>query len=337
MINSERPRFATTPTGLYLIGVCMLLLSLLLSLTIGDYQLTLKEVWSVLINPSKSQASFVVWELRLPRLTLAIIAGTTLGIAGAIIQAVTQNELASPSLVGVSSGAALAIVLVLTFTGLSTYFQFIAGIFGGALAMSVTLWLSWKQKLEPVNLILSGLCVSLFCAAATTLLLISVSTDTRGLFYWLLGSVANRTWQHVSLLAPIALLGLILCALLARPLTVLQLDSDVVNSIGGSVKRWRIQTLTVAVVLTSATVAVTGPIAFVGLVAPHLCRTLLPKHLAYEYRYVLFGSALSGAVLVSMSDLLANYQEIPVGILCVLFGGPSLVWLIQSRYQQASI
>ncbi|MCF7527706.1 iron ABC transporter permease [Pseudoalteromonas sp. L23] len=130
MINSERPRFATTPTGLYLIGVCMLLLSLLLSLTIGDYQLTLKEVWSVLINPSKSQASFVVWELRLPRLTLAIIAGTTLGIAGAIIQAVTQNELASPSLVGVSSGAALAIVLVLTFTGLSTYFQFIAGIFG---------------------------------------------------------------------------------------------------------------------------------------------------------------------------------------------------------------
>lgn len=203
--------------------------------------------------------------------------------------------------------------------------------------MSVTLWLSWQQKLEPVNLILSGLCISLFCAAATTLLLISVSTDTRGLFYWLLGSVANRTWQHVSLLAPITLLGLVVCVFLARPLTVLQLDSEIAKSIGGQVKRWRIQALALAVVLTSATVSVTGPIAFVGLVAPHLCRTLLPKHLAYEYRYVLFGSALSGAVLVSVSDLLANYQEIPVGILCVLFGGPSLVWLIHTRYKQASI
>ncbi|OCQ21429.1 hypothetical protein A7985_12510 [Pseudoalteromonas luteoviolacea] len=320
-----------------MVGLGILLLSLLLSLSIGDYQLSLHEVWSVLTAPSDSLASFVVWELRMPRLVLAIIAGATLGTSGAIIQAVTQNELASPSLVGVSSGAALAIVMVIVFTGLTAHYYFLAGILGGAVAMTITLWLSWKQKLEPVNLILSGLCISLFCAAATTLLLISVSTDTRGLFYWLLGSVANRTWQHVSLLAPIALIGFVLCIFLARPLTVLQLDTAVIKSIGGHVKRWRVQALAVAVVLTSATVSVTGPIAFVGLVAPHICRTLLPKHLAYEYRYVLFGSALSGAVLVSASDLLANYQEIPVGILCVLFGGPSLVWLIRSRYQRASL
>ncbi|MCF2857718.1 iron ABC transporter permease [Pseudoalteromonas sp. SMS1] len=318
-------------------GLGILLLSLFLSVSIGDYPLSLSEIWLVLIAPSDSLASFVVWELRLPRLVLAVIAGAALGTSGAIIQAVTQNELASPSLVGVSSGAALAIVMVIVFTGLSAHYHFLAGIFGGTVAMLVTLWLSWKQKLEPVNLILSGLCISLFCAAATTLLLISVSTDTRGLFYWLLGSVANRTWQHVSILAPIALIGVVLCVFLARPLTVLQLDTAVVKSIGGHVRRWRVQALIVAVVLTSATVSVTGPIAFVGLVAPHLCRTLLPKHLAYEYRYVLFGSALSGAVLVSVSDLLANFQEIPVGILCVLFGGPSLVWLIRSRYQRASL
>ncbi|WP_081310548.1 FecCD family ABC transporter permease [Pseudoalteromonas luteoviolacea] len=336
-MNDVVSRTVISPTGLCMVGLGILLLSLLLSLSIGDYQLSLHEVWSVLTAPSDSLASFVVWELRMPRLVLAIIAGATLGTSGAIIQAVTQNELASPSLVGVSSGAALAIVMVIVFTGLTAHYYFLAGILGGAVAMTITLWLSWKQKLEPVNLILSGLCISLFCAAATTLLLISVSTDTRGLFYWLLGSVANRTWQHVSLLAPIALIGFVLCIFLARPLTVLQLDTAVIKSIGGHVKRWRVQALAVAVVLTSATVSVTGPIAFVGLVAPHICRTLLPKHLAYEYRYVLFGSALSGAVLVSASDLLANYQEIPVGILCVLFGGPSLVWLIRSRYQRASL
>lgn len=336
-MNSVVLRFTVSPVDLCLVGLCMLILSLLLSVSIGDYQLSLKELCSVLVSPSESLASFVVWELRMPRLVLAMIAGAALGMAGAITQAVTQNELASPSLVGVSAGAALAIVLLLVFTSLSTHYHFIAAIFGGTIAMSITLWLSWQHKLAPVNLILSGLCVSLFCAAATTLLLISVSTDTRGLFYWLLGSVANRTWQHVSLLAPITLLGLVVCVFLARPLTVLQLDSEVAKSIGGQVQQWRIQALALAVVLTSATVSVTGPIAFVGLVAPHLCRTLLPKHLAYEYRYVLFGSALSGAVLVSVSDLLANYQEIPVGILCVLFGGPSLVWLIHTRYKQAPL
>ncbi|KZX02085.1 hypothetical protein JL49_01615 [Pseudoalteromonas luteoviolacea] len=336
-MNFVVSRSAISPIGLSLAGLGILMLSLLLSVSIGDYQLSLSEVWLVLIAPSDSLASFVVWELRMPRLILAIIAGATLGVSGAIIQAVTQNELASPCLVGVSSGAALAIVMAIVFTGLSTRYHFFAGILGGATAMVITLWLSWKQTLEPVNLILSGLCISLFCAAATTLLLISVSTDTRGLFYWLLGSVANRTWQHVSLLAPTALIGFVFCVFLARPLTVLQLDSAVVKSIGGQVKRWRIQALVIAVVLTSATVSVTGPIAFVGLVAPHLCRTLLPKHLAYDYRCVLFGSAMSGAVLVSVSDLLANYQEIPVGILCVLFGGPSLVWLIRSRYQKASL
>ncbi|WP_185843459.1 FecCD family ABC transporter permease [Pseudoalteromonas luteoviolacea] len=331
------PRLAASPFGLALIGTCFLVLSALLSVSIGDYQLSLLEIWSALISPSESLASFVIWELRMPRLLLAMIAGAALGVAGAITQAVTQNELASPSLVGVSSGAALAIVLVLVFTNLSSHYHFVAGIVGGSVAMSITLWLSWKQKLDPVNLILSGLCISLFCAAATTLLLISVSTDTRGLFYWLLGSVANRTWQHVSLLAPIALLSLILCAFLARPLTILQLDTEVIKSIGGQVKRWRIQALALTVILTSATVSVTGPIAFVGLVAPHICRTLLPKHLAYDYRFVLCGSALSGALLVSISDLLANYQEIPVGILCVLFGGPSLVWLIQKQYKQGAL
>ncbi|KZN33984.1 hypothetical protein N480_22605 [Pseudoalteromonas luteoviolacea S2607] len=337
MTNFVVSRSAISPIGLSLVGLGILLLSLLFSVSIGDYQVSLSEVWSVLIAPSDSLASFVVWELRMPRLILAVLAGATLGTSGAIIQAVTQNELASPSLVGVSSGAALAIVMVIVFTDLSTRYHFLAGILGGATAMAITLWLSWKQTLEPVNLILSGLCISLFCAAATTLLLISVSTDTRGLFYWLLGSVANRTWQHVVLLAPIALIGFAFCVFLARPLTVLQLDSAVVKSIGGQVKRWRIQALVIAVVLTSATVSVTGPIAFVGLVAPHLCRMLLPKHLAYDYRCVLFGSAMSGAVLVSVSDLLANYQEIPVGILCVLFGGPSLVCLIRSRFQKASL
>ncbi|MDP5213366.1 iron ABC transporter permease [Pseudoalteromonas tunicata] len=315
----------------------MLLLCIgLVSLNLGDFELTISDVFSALTTPNDSMQSFVVWQLRMPRYIVAILAGAALATAGVITQTVTQNELASPSLVGVSSGAALAIVIGMVVFNLPPKWYTLAGFIGGCTALIVAVSLAWRYKLQAIDLLLAGMCISLLCAAAITILLISISTDTRGIFYWLIGSVANRTWQHVNALAPLVLFALALSFLLIKRLNILQLDDNIVKTLGGKVISWRIQALFIAVLLTAATVAATGPISFIGLVAPHIARLLLGSRYAYNLQFLLPLSAICGAVLVASADLLANYQEIPVGILCVLFGGPTLLLLIQSKWRQGS-
>ncbi|QTD43587.1 FecCD family ABC transporter permease [Ottowia testudinis] len=326
----------STPAArmLFLCAACLLLLGMAAvgSLAFGEFDLPLDAVPHVLWDSDDSDAAFVVRELRLPRLLTGLLAGGALGMAGAITQSITRNPLGEPSLMGVTAGAAFAIVACMAFFSLPTATMLACGTVGGIFAALLTFSIGLRMRMQPLNLTLIGMSVNLFFAAAITLLLVSSHVEANGIYYWLTGSLAGRSWQHVHLLWPWVAAGLGLGIAFARVLDLLALDDDLLASLGLRVLRWRLLLGLIAVLLTAATVAATGPLAFVGLVAPHIVRFCLHRPGGEApHRYLLPLSALTGAALIGGADLLAKRQEIPVGILCVLLGGPLLVHLVRKQ------
>ncbi|WP_043755700.1 FecCD family ABC transporter permease [Imhoffiella purpurea] len=326
------PAAPSAPLLLGLLCLGVLTLAAAAALSLGDYRVPLEALPGILWHGGDSNAAFVVHELRLPRLLTGLLAGAALGMAGAIAQSITRNPLGEPGLLGVTAGAAFAMVLGMAFARLSTPAMLACGTLGGLFAALLTFAIGLRTRLEPLQLTLVGMSVNLFFLSAITLVLVSSQTEANGIYYWLSGSLANRTWEHVGMLWAWVLGGLALGLACARILDLLALDETMLTSLGLQVTRWRLLLGLTAVVLSAATVAATGPIAFVGLVAPHLVRSGLT--LAGErttHRTLLPLSALAGASLVCGADLIAKWQEIPVGILCVLVGGPLLVHLIRRQ------
>ncbi|HBR97287.1 MAG TPA: iron ABC transporter permease [Gammaproteobacteria bacterium] len=319
-----------------LVTVCVvaMAISLIMSLRVGDFSLSLDQILQALKTPNDDTPSFVVWQLRLPRAVLGLMVGAVLGMAGAIVQSITRNPLGSPSLMGVTSGAAFAIVIGLVVFDISYGQRLSVGTVGGLSAAALTFGIAWQTRLNPVYLTLAGMSVALFFAAGISVLLIASDGEAMGLYVWLTGSLGDRTWQHVGQLAPFALLGLVMGVSFARALDLLMLDDDTATSLGVSIHRWRLLLGMTAVILTAATVSVAGPISFIGLIAPHIVRLGLRgdglRGLGGQlpHRWLLPLSALVGASLIGIADLIAKVQDVPVGIFCVLLGGPLFVYLI---------
>ncbi|WP_218884235.1 FecCD family ABC transporter permease [Burkholderia guangdongensis] len=316
----------------WIAGLCLLSAAgvLAAAVALGEFDVPLASVARAFIHDDGSDATFVIRELRLPRLLTGMLAGGALGLAGAIVQAVTRNPLGEPGLLGVTAGAAFATVLCMTYLNLSTPAELVLGTAGGIVAATITLAIGMGARLDPLYLTLTGMSVNLFFAAAIILMLVCASVEVNGIYYWLTGSLINRTWDHVAMLWPWVMSGLALGLAFAGRLDALMLDEDMLAAVGMRVASWRLLFGIIAVLLTAATVAATGPITFVGLVAPHLVRFGLGAR-ASGHRVLLPLSAWVGASLVSAADLIAKWQEIPVGILCVLLGGPMLVYLIGKR------
>ncbi|MFN3987333.1 MAG: FecCD family ABC transporter permease [Rhodocyclaceae bacterium] len=333
-IPQSRPSGTSSAGVFVLCAACILLLGLATvgALGFGDYPIPFGALTQVLLFGGASDRAFIIHELRLPRLLTGLLAGAGLGMAGAIVQSITRNPLGEPSLMGVTAGSAFAMVVCMTLFDLTAPVMLAWGTIGGLCAALLTFGISYRMRLEPLYLTLTGMSVNLFFAAAIIVLLVSSKVEANGIYYWLTGSLANRTWQHVHLLWPWALLGLGLGIGLARILDLLSLDDAVLASLGLRVQRWRLMLGLAAVILTAATVAATGPIAFIGLVSPHIVRFGLGQRGGtLGHARLLPLSALVGASLVCTTDLIAKWQEVPVGILCVLLGGPLLVHLINKR------
>lgn len=323
--ETRAPRSRT----LGLVAVCLFGMGLAMAgaLALGEFGIPLDAVARALIHDDGSDAAFVVRELRLPRLLTGMLAGSALGLAGSIVQSITRNPLGEPGLLGVTSGAAFAMALGMTYFSLPTPAMLALGTAGGICAALLTLAIGLGARLEPLYLTLTGMSVNLFFAAAIVVLLVCANVEANGIYYWLTGSLINRTWEHVHLLWLWVVPGLLLGIAFAGKLDLLGLDGDLLASLGMRVTPWRLLFGIVAVLLAAATVAAAGPITFIGLVAPHIVRLSLGGN-AIRHRHLLPLSALVGASLVGTADLVAKWQEIPVGILCVLLGGPVLVHLI---------
>jgi iron complex transport system permease protein len=326
--NKEVSRFLI----LFSIGSGVLILGVLLDTRLGIVDMSLGEVWRALTVHNGSQDHVIIWDLRFPRALVASLVGLSLAVSGVIMQALMRNPLASPKLTGVSDGGAFAVVLafLLLPSVPLAYTPFVA-LAGGLIGGSLVLALSLRSLVTPVRLALAGFATAVFLASMTTGLLLMNRENIGVVYFWLAGGVAGRTWRHVWVILPFALVGIISAQLLSRQLDILTLGEDVAKGLGLATKRFRIFLLVVAVLLAAAAVAVAGPIAFVGLIIPHIGRFAVGN----DHRLLIPLSAMLGAVLVVWADIIARYirfpLELPVGIVIAVLGGPFFLFLAR-RY-----
>jgi iron complex transport system permease protein len=275
----------------------------------------------------------VVWQIRLPRVVLGVLVGAALGAAGALLQGMFGNPLAEPGTIGVSAGAAVGGVTAIA-AGATAAGPWVlpAAAFAGGLATTLLVYAGSRSggRVETVTLILTGIAVNAMAGAAIGLaLFLSDDAELRSITFWTLGSLATATWRSVALVAPLVLLGLASSAAFARPLDLLATGEGPARHLGVDVDRLRLRLVVVVAVLTAAGVAVAGVIGFVGLVVPHLVRVVTgPGH-----RLLLPASALGGALVLALGDLLARTvavpAEVPLGVLTALVGAPAFLHLLR--------
>ncbi|ALC30234.1 iron ABC transporter permease [Streptomyces sp. CFMR 7] len=323
------------------VGLSLALLAgCLLSAAIGAYSIPIGDVLGSLQHriglggqPLDRVGESVLWNVRLPRVVLALLVGASLGCAGALMQGVFGNPLAEPGVIGISAGAAVgavaSIALGLTFFGnwTITVFAFIAGL--GTVLLVYTLSRSGGRT-EVVTLILTGIAVNAFAGALIGLFIFFAdNAQITQITFWQLGSLSQATWPKVLAVLPCAVAGLLIAPFYARKLDLLALGERPARHLGVDVERLRITLVLVVALLTAAAVAVAGIISFVGLLVPHLLRMANgPGH-----RFLVPGSALGGALVLVAGDLAARTvaapAELPLGVLTALFGSPFFFWLLR--------
>jgi len=310
--------------------VLVLLVPLFLVATlIGHQTLSLQDLVNVIQGLGTPLQTIIVWELRIPRNLLALLAGAALALSGAIMQGVTRNPLASPALTGVVSGSSLGIVLLVTTASVDAKWLPLAGFTGGVLAGFFTFFLAWRGRFSPLRIILAGVAVSALCVAIMTALLLFSGAESANLFFWLAGGLSGRGWSQVELIWIWILIPFVLILVCLRPFNLLLLDDDAAKSVGLAVGRWRVFFLLLAILMTAAVVSVAGPVGFVGLLVPHISKRLLSQN----HDLWLPFTALLGAWILLMADLWARLlsfpQEMPLGVITALVGAPWLLVLIR--------
>jgi len=311
------------------------------ALSTGAYTIRLGELIQVLFQgPARSSgeadgssvAHAVFWNVRLPRVTLAIVVGASLAVAGVVMQGIFRNPLAEPATVGVSGGAAVGAVIAITL-GLSkiTLGVQIFAFIGGTLATAIVYGLSRVDgKTDIVTLILTGIAINALSGALIGLAVFVADDDQiRTVTFWSLGSLGLATWRAVAMVLPLAIIGVALSTKFSRTLDLMSLGDRPAEHVGVPVERVRLQTIAIIGLLASSAVAATGIIAFVGLIVPHILRLVLgPKH-----RDLLWSSALLGAIVTLLADLAARTllspAELPLGVLTALIGAPFFLWLLR--------
>ena len=332
-----RPTRRGSVRGLLVLTV-VLVVAALLSLVIGSRLIPVGTVVDVLIRPDDSDASTIVHGLRIPRTVLAIAVGAALGIAGALMQGHTRNPLADPGLLGVEAGATFAVVLgIYAFgvTELSQYAWF--SLVGAGLAAAAVFAIgSTRGGPDPVSLILAGMAVSAILLSLTQVLVLRDADTLDAYRFWAVGSVTGRGMEVFWQVLPFIVVGLFLAALSASTLNLLQLGDDVASSLGLHPMRAKVVGVLGVMMLTGAATAACGPIAFVGLVVPHVARFFS----GVDYRWVIPYSGFIGALLMLLADIVGRVvvrpAELQVGIVMALLGGPVFILLVR-RFRMVRI
>ena len=319
-------------TIILLIGFALMTIAIAMSLQFGTKNYTLLTVLEAVFDYKKNVAEHqIIFEIRLPRALAAALIGSFLALSGCIMQVLTRNPLAEPQLLGVSYGAAFALVVTLAlFPTLSLTGTMIASIIGAGMAVMLVFALASISKggAAPVKLALAGVALGMFLSSLTSCISLYFNV-AKDMSFWYAGGLSAISWQSVKVLVIAGVAGFVLVAFIARALTVLHLGEEMTKGLGIHIGLVRTLGIIVLLLLTGSSVAVSGTIGFVGLVVPHICRMLVGT----DYRILLPVSALFGAVLLLFADLGAKLvnppYETPVGVVTALIGVPFFIYLVR--------
>ncbi|MER0245517.1 iron ABC transporter permease [Streptomyces sp. HSW2009] len=318
----------------------LLALIMMVAISIGAVTIPVVDVWQIVwhhltgsgaaADPALDQ---IVWNFRTPRVVLAALVGAGLAVSGVVLQAVVSNPLADPYVLGVSSGASLGAVMVITMAGgaLGGLGVSAAAFAGAMLAVALVFLLGQSGgRLAPTRLVLSGVAIGyLFLAGTSYLQLQATPTELRSVMFWMLGSVAGAKWNQLGLVGTVVLTSTVCLALFGRQLNALLAGDESATALGVDVHRLRAVLLVLSSLLTGTVIAVAGGIGFVGLMIPHLVRLAVGA----DHRRLLPLAAVVGAIYLVVVDLLSRTvnrpNELPLGILTALFGAPFFLWLLR--------
>ncbi|WP_029145066.1 FecCD family ABC transporter permease [Microbacterium luticocti] len=326
-------RRRTTRTAWLIAAVAVLAVLCVASVALGVRAVTPGEVFSALGGQADTVGEAAVLA-RLPRTVLAVLVGAALALSGAAMQAVTRNPLADPGILGVSGGASLAVVVCIVLVGTTAPAALMGAAVLGAAAAAVLVYAVGSLGsggATPLKLTLAGAAASAAFASLVRAILLPRADAMESFRFWEIGGVGGATWDRIALVLPALVVGAAVCLLSARGMNALALGDDLAAGLGTHVTRTRLVASAGAVVLCGAATAIAGPIGFVGLVVPHLCRLLAGP----DHRWLLPFSAVAGAGLLVGADvigrLVARPGELDVGIVTALVGAPFFIWIVRRQ------
>ena len=307
----------------------------LASLALGSLSIPLGDVVGAFTGFDDSDAQVIVRDVRGPRTLVALAVGACLGAAGAVGQGMTRNPLADPGILGISAGASFFVVAAIFVLGISTAVGFVWFAFLGAVVSGFTVYMLGAAgpgaRAAPINLALAGAAVAALFAALTSAVIVADAQTLNEFRFWVVGSVAGRDLDTLAVAGPFMAIGLLGALLAGQALNALALGEDVAQALGQRVARTRAALVASFVLLSGGAVAVAGPIAFVGLIVPHIARGVVGA----DYRWVVPYSILIGAILIMVADvvgrLVARPGEVQVGIVMAVLGVPVFIALVRRR------
>jgi len=320
-------------TGL-LICLAVLLLAVLASIAVGSRDIPLPTVIDALFAYDDSNDHAIVQSLRLPRTLLGLLIGAALGISGALIQALTRNPLADPGILGVNAGASFFVLIAVGYLGMTSLQSYIWFAFLGAIVTTVMVYAvgsSGRNGATPVTLTLAGVAIGAILGGVSTALTLLNPTAFDRMRYWAAGALSGGSYEAVTTVAPFIGLGLLLAAIMARPLNAVALGDDLAKSLGANIVRTRTVVVIAVTLLAGGATAAAGPIGFVGLMVPHVARWIVGP----DQRWIMAYTVVLAPVLLLVSDIIGRVVmrpgEIQVAIVTAFIGAPVLILLARRR------
>ncbi|PSO58140.1 MAG: iron ABC transporter permease [Cyanobacteria bacterium QS_7_48_42] len=318
-------------------GLLILLLCFFASLAVGAADISLGSIYTAFTAFDGSTEHLIIRTVRLPRSLIATFVGAALAVAGAIMQGITHNPLASPSILGVNAGAAFAVVVATFIFGSSSLSVYAWFAFLGAGITAVMVYLLGslgRGGLTSLNLTIAGAALTAFISSITSGILIISQRTLEEIRFWIAGSIAGRELDLFMQVLPYLGVGLLLAFALGRQITTLSLGEDVAKGLGQQTAWVKIAAAVSVVLLAGGSVAIAGPIGFIGLIIPHMSRFLV----GVDYRWILPYAPMLGAILLLVADTCARIviqpQELPVGLVMPLIGAPFFIYLIRSKVKR---
>lgn len=317
-----------------LCGAGMLAAAAALSLMLGSKNIDALVVWQAVTAPAEIEDHFIVHDLRIPRTVVAVVVGLSLGIAGALIQALTRNPLADPGILGVNAGAAFAMSIGVGFFGVGSIAGYVWFAFAGALAVTFAVYAigaAGSGGADPLRLVLAGVAIGAVLGGITSAITLLNPHAFDSMRHWGAGSVVGRELGVVWPVLPFLIVGLLLAVAAAQSLNAVALGDELASSLGANVIRTRIVVIIAVTLLAGGATAIAGPIGFVGLMVPHVARWIVGP----DQRWILAYTSVIAPLLLLTADifgrLIIRPAEVPVGIVTALVGAPVLVVLIRRR------